>query len=257
MSRRLWLLPLAVATLSCSREPKCHGEVDGDEIRRMEKLVEQGKEPCPKHLAPEIVLDDRGIELNGRRIVGRHGLPVDGVPRKIPPLFDELKRNREKWKIVHPGRSFDATAQIEIPPETDFVTGASVIVTAAFAGFPRSSVRSGGIALTIQYDVPGPPTGEDAPLPPDLYVERTSDGRYDVRLQRGMVGERAPERLLELDSIPSWVDQTCPVPTEPCAQAIMLRVRGEFAITATLVQRLQRTLAFSKRPPWIRFHDPR
>jgi hypothetical protein len=248
------MLSLAVATTSCSREPKCHGAADSDEIRRMQKLVEQGKDPCPMYLAPKIAVDQRGVELNGRRISGHPVLPIDGAPGKIPALFAELKMNREAWKTVHPAMSFDATAHIDIPAETDFAAGASAILTAAFAGYPRSRVRSGGVDLALDYDVPRPPHEEEQP-PSDLYVERSSDGRYDVYFQRGRVRGRAPEGPLELDSIPSWVDAMCPVPTEPCVDAIMLRVRGEFVIAATLLQRLQRTRAFSQRPPRIRLRD--
>jgi hypothetical protein len=249
--RAAWLVLLAVG---CSREPKCYGEVDNDDMLRMQKEIAAGREPCPMHLTPKLVVDERGLELNSRRIGSREALPVDGTPRKIAPLFDELKRGRETWKILHPSVPFEPIVEITIPPDADFVPAASAIVTAAYAGYPHSSVRSGGMVLDLVYDVPRPPSDEAQPES-DLYVERLPDARYDVHFRRGTIRARAPARPLELDSIPGWVDEMCPVPSEPCASAISLNIRGEFVIAATLLQRLQRTRVFSQRPPWIRFRD--
>ena len=173
-----------VVLASCRRAPKCEGELERDDLYLLQKLENDGKYPCPEHLQPAIEVRPNGVTLNGKRVASREALPV-GTPRRIQGLFNALKQNRETWKQVHPGMSFDAHPKIDIDGACDFGTGAGALMSTAFAGYPNALVRSGGVVFEMYYAVPGPLMPDDQrPRPTELLVVRKGEGRYVPAVRR-------------------------------------------------------------------------
>ncbi len=216
----------------------------------MQEDVNEGKEPCPEHKNPKIQLSDRGVELDGRAIAGRDTIAVEGSARKIGPLFTELKNGRELWKQLHPGIPFEPVASLEIPADTPFAAGASMMVTTAYAGYPVQHVVSGGISFDVGYETPRPiDSGPPVVL---LTVERVAGGRYDVAIRRDSVIVVSSQTPLAFDAVLDWV-RSYSGESLTCPSVIALTVPGEFVVTATLIRRLLDLPTLAKKPPTISF----
>ncbi|MCC6662933.1 MAG: hypothetical protein IT375_04270 [Polyangiaceae bacterium] len=227
-------LPLVLALGACQRAPRCDGEPDDRDLERMRDLIESGKEPCPEHLRPQIVLDRSGLTLNGKRLMAREAI----APGRIAPLFSALKQNRETWKMTHPGRSFDARPKLSIDPETETWLAASVMASTAFAGYPDQQLRVGQLDLFVPYAVPGPPQ-PDAPPAVALHLERRESGALGARfLVAKIVRESSPD-LEGFAPLAEWVASRCVATPQPCASAIVLSVRGPFIGTLELLRAVQ------------------
>lgn len=256
MARRLTVLVMLLAAVgpgaACRREPKCEGELTSDELYRLQELDANGKYPCRGHLEPTIEVGPDGIVLNGRAVARREDLPTDR-PRLIQKLRDPLKTNRETWKQIHPGRPFEAHPQISIDGGSSFATGASALVSTAYAGYPNARVSSGGVVFEMLYDVPGPPRPdeEEHQLPTEI-VFRAGNGGYDVALRKGRTVIGASDGPLALDAVPGWVAQRCSALPEPCAAVLVLDLQGEFAVAATLIRSIMDGPGFRRAVPTIK-----
>lgn len=227
-------LALALAMSACQRAPKCEGEPDDRDLERLRDLIESGKEPCPEHLRPKIVLDRGGLALNGKRLTSR-----DAIGRgRIPPLFSALKQNRESWKTTHPGRSFDAEPVLSIDPETETAIAASAVVSTAFAGYPNQKLKVGKLVLAVPYWVPGPPSPDAAP-PVELVLERRANGALGARFMIAKVVREASPDLEGFGSVANWVASRCVEPSKPCATSIALSLTGPFVGALELLQAVQ------------------
>jgi hypothetical protein len=262
---RVWLrgfAPLLALLLvtSCKRTPKCEGELERDDVYRLQELTRDGEYPCPGHLKPTISVRRDGVELNGLRVASEAQLPTGSV-RKIQGLFDALKQNRETWKQVNPGSMFDARPNITIDGGCDFATGAGALMTAAFAGYPSSLVSSGGVLFDLHYEVPGPPMpDEEPPRKPrqELLIVRSPAGGYTVAVREGAtVIHYSGKKPLAFDAVPGWVAQHCAsTGKDPCVNVLVLNVPGEFALTATLIRSILDGPGFKKFVPTVRFVTP-
>lgn len=239
------LLASAVLSTGCTK-PRCRGEPDKDEMRRMQELVAANREPCPEHVKPVIELDASGIVVNGHRVARAEDLPSDR-PRKIQGLFDELKHNREIWKQLHPGSMFEASPKLRIAPGIDPVVCTSTVLSTAFAGYPDLDVVSGSTELRMRYDVPGPPNPDAEPRL-ELHLERVPDGRQLVRFQRdNAVVVASPE--LGFETVPGWVSQYALL---GCPDVVVARPSGDFVVTLTLLRNVLDAPAMGRCRPLIR-----
>jgi hypothetical protein len=246
-----WALVLiaAASTASCS-EPKCRGELSSDDTIKLHKLVMAGKDPCPEQLHPKIEASRRGVTLGGRLLM-RDGLPEQRVV-KLKPLFDELKQNRENWKMVHPGDEFVADPTLRIDPDSDAGLGASALSTTAYAGYPSIHLACGGLAFDLAYAVQGPPQ-PDQPASVELVIEWLGGGSYAARyVQGGAVLDRS-DTPLAFDAVVSWAAAHCPDPRKGCARAIALSPRGTFLVAATLLDKLLKEPVIARHTPAVRF----
>lgn len=247
-----FLLALSVC-VACKRTPKCAGELDRDDLLRLQELAADDKYPCPEHLEPSIEVRPKGVRLNGKLVATEAALPI-GKARRINGLFGALKQNRETWKQSHPGQSFDARPKLDIDPMCDFGTGAAALMTTAYAGYPNLRFRSGGIELELYYDVPGPPRPDaDDFAPTELWVTRNDSGRYLAQVKQNSVLVQTSEQALGIDAAASWVATRCAGPGGRCANVIVLGSNGEFLGAATLLHLLLKTPPFKARPPTVRF----
>jgi hypothetical protein len=253
MSSRATAVVLALwgvlALSGCNRDPRCRGELSGEEIARLEDLSARGAAPCPELRDPTVRLGAKGIELSGRVIATRDELPRDGYARPITVLHAELAQNRATWSRVHPREKFEGRASIELAPASDFIAGASTIVSVVKAGYPQARVDVGGVSFEATFELTRPPRGSSEP-PRDLYIERKSDGKHSAEIREGKIVVTYLENPSGVDGVTSWIDKTCAVTR---CDAIELQMPGEFRLTADLLRRLLSLETFTKRPPTLRF----
>jgi hypothetical protein len=248
LRRSLVLLTLAVSAASCQK-PKCRGELDRDDLRRLQKLTEDGKDPCPEHLHPSISAGKDGVKLGDRLLVRE--APPDGRVLRLDALFRELKENREIWKQLHPGDRFMAEPVVRIDPACSAALGASTLASVAFSGYPKIHLVSGAFELDFDYAVPGPPR-PDAPMPREIYVYWRGAGNYHAQLREGEILVADVERS-SFDGVADWIAGTCGESSGPCAGDIVLRPRGEFLSVAALMKSVLGRAEISRHPPPVRF----
>ncbi|MEZ4226257.1 MAG: hypothetical protein R3B13_35245 [Polyangiaceae bacterium] len=246
----LGLLLVCALVGGCSRKPTCRGEPEQEELYRMQQQVNDGTEPCPEHLKPKIVLDASGLHLNGERVLRQEGLKV-GTHTRISPLFDRLKQNREVWKMLHPGESFDASPTLELAGDADASVGGSVVTTTAFSGYPNQHLVVGGIAMDLRYDVPGPPH-PDAPPRVELRLERTAAG-YQARYVQGSVVLAGTDAAQSFTTVPRWATAHCPTSQGACADALALQSSGPFSAAVALLKNVLDAFPPAKRPRGVKF----
>lgn len=244
---------LCALAAGCQRAPKCNGEPDQDELYRMQQSIQDGKEPCPEHLKPKIVLDSAGLRLNGELVARPDELGLTRHTR-LRPLFDRLKQNRETWKMTHPGEDFLAEPTLEIAGDADVLVGASIVTTTAYAGYPFQRIRVGGIELDLPYAVPGPPN-PDAPARIDLRIDRADDGSYRARYVQDSVVMVRMDEPLGFEDVPRWATRSCPVQAGPCASVIAVRTSGPFVSAVTLIKNVLDRFPPARRPRMVRFFE--
>lgn len=252
----LCLLSLT-ALPSCRKEVPCYGEVSVDDLYRQQKrMMDDGVELCPQHLAPKIVADGSGVSLDGRKLADRAELPSGSV-RKVQALFTELKLYRERWKQLHPSKMFDAHATVVIGGELDALAGISVLQTTAFAGYPRMRVECAGVLSEIYWAVPGPPQPEgEAPSRETMRVMRSSDGWFTLSLPDSKP-RVSDAHARDVPGLLSSVQEACSGRGGACAHILEIEAReGSFAEVARLVSLLMSAPAFSRRLPTLRLKAP-
>jgi hypothetical protein len=236
------------------RSPKCHGELDQDDLYRLQQLDKEGKYPCPEHLSPAIQVSADGVVLNGRHIVRADDMPPAGPLKRIRPLFTELKMARETWKQIHPGEMFDPLPSLEIASDLEASVAASAIASTVFAGYPHLHLKTGGVFVDLYYAVPGPPRA-DNDVDNSVLIERMMDGSQRVSFRRGNVPFESTPGPIPFEQVPVWVSESCKKSSGPCPATVVLRPSGPFVVTATLLRNLIDRQALGPRLIQMRFAD--
>lgn len=240
----------------CRGQPKCHGELDHDDLLRLQELSETGKYPCKEHLEPAIEVTREGVTLSGRPVAPAAELPTGPAPKRIHGLFSALKANREIWKQVNPGRPFDAHPNVHLDGQSAFVVGAGALMTVAYAGYPQATVRAGNVSFEMLYAVPGPPTPDEEAKPTtELWVSERAGRGYSAVLREGSV-VRAASPELRFEGVPGWIALECASRADPCAKVLVLDLSGDFIVAASLVQSIGGGPGFRTGPPLLRFAMP-
>ena len=258
MSPRL-LAPVltALALCACKRAPSCFGELDRDDLYRMQKAIADGQEPCPHWSRPRLVVDQASVSLDGQVLAPRSSLP-SGAARRVDPLYFQLKTNREYWKQLHPSKPFEPQVRATLAGDLDALAGISILTTTAYAGFPRMQVLAGGVAFSAYWAVPGPPSPDEEEQPVTLRVAPDKDERYEWRIDGG------PKKLppsggisRDLPALLESVGEACQPRPAPCAHIVELRfARGDFMQVATLARALMGSRVFASREPTLRLAGP-
>jgi hypothetical protein len=249
-----------VPSLACKRKPVCHGNLgddpEKDDLVRMYKSIQDGVEPCPQHLRPKVVVSATGVVLDGRTIVASSALPI-GTLKKVEALFTELKAYRELWKMTHPALAFEAQLTAVIDPDIDGSAGASILQTAAFAGFPRMRVESGGVTFETYWSVPRPPRPGDEETE-SLYLRRTTQGWYELRFVGPPKKNRpADASARDVAALLEELATTCASRSGACADVLAVGVdHPTFLELAQLVRAILGSPAFSRRSPELKFVAP-
>lgn len=252
----LRILPVVLAAAlfaSGCRGPKCHGELESDDLYKLSKLVDQGEDPCPEHVRPTLELSREGLKLNQRLIAAPDQL-AGNHPRRVQPLFAELKNAREIWKQIHPAQMFEADPTLKIDSDVESDLAASVIITTAFAGYPAQKIQSGGSSFHLFYDVPGPPDPESPRYRAELRLGTTKDGRRTTSLggPRIVVVDSTPVAV-SFENVPASVKHWCRDIKPPCADVLVISATGPFDATMTLLQNVASLPVFGGQMPLVRF----
>ena len=159
-------LPLSLvlaATLlgACKRTPpaplpSCRDDLARPDVMRLQQRAREGADPCPELAAPKIEVDAQGVSLDGVVVVAPSELPSRRA-ENIAPLFQKLEGRRHLWKQIHPGETFAPKVDLVVAPEIGGNEGASVVRSAAWAGFDAIHVKSGDVTVDFAYATPRPP----------------------------------------------------------------------------------------------------
>lgn len=152
------------------------------------------------------------LELKDDRVVldGRHDFSCTTTTmRRIALLDDELAKNVGLWKMRHTGGRFEDVelATVTVNDAMGVVPVASVLMTAAGAGYPRMRVVAGGRTLTIRWNTPSP----SAPPRDTLEVSQLENG---VRLVF-----RGPSGLIRPNQNVASADEVGPALAKRCASS--------------------------------------
>ena len=218
---KLWTATALATTLlfACKKPLKCT-DLDRDDTLRLGQEYNAGRDPCPGLTAPKLTLNAAGLSLDGVRLAGKPELPA-GAVRRVDALFTQLKARRESWKQMHAGANFAAKLDADIADGVDAVAAASVLQTAAYAGFPTVHVHGGATPLDIVLYVPGPPK-PGAPPATKLHVD-------------------------DVAGVASAIAAQC----TPRCDAVFIQPRGTFGDTARVVSAVLSASPFAGNAPWI------
>lgn len=162
---------VAFLTCGCKKPPTDDKpEATADQLYAEQERIQKGEVVGEPLRAPKVVVDATRVTVNGHLVVTRSEL---GVPDwRVQKLFSWAKGLREHWKMIHPGESFQAAADITLPPDCSFVEGATVAKTLAYAGYgPNQTFHSGPLTTRIDFTVPGPPHFDEEPKPKPKTLE--------------------------------------------------------------------------------------
>jgi hypothetical protein len=116
--------------------------------------VSDGESVCPELLMPAIVVDDRGVSLDGHFVVARSAFP-SGVMKPIQRLELFLKADKELWKSTHLADvTFAPETSLTLAGDVDVVTGTNVVVTAVFAGYVSMHLRTSRAGQHLHSTIP-------------------------------------------------------------------------------------------------------
>jgi hypothetical protein len=211
--------------------------VDRDELLRETRRVAQGEDVGAALADPVIVVDARGLTVNGRTLLLSQPLTVPITESKrlmrIDEEFNWLEGLREHWKEIHAGTNFPGNAEVTLADDTSLRVADSVLQTAAVAGFPNVHVTSGGVSFAARMWIPGAPPPDGAPASARLAVVTVRPGAgswsYATTVKNGAACEHTPESVLG-DALSSPVNAVC---TEGVACVISVgAVDGTFADVA-------------------------
>ena len=90
-------------------------------------------------LAPIIVIDQRVVTLDGRRMADTQTLAATAAVERIEQLIQDLEQTRRNWSIIHPREPFPGTVIIQADREIDFRVVKKVMFSVAQAGYVNIS----------------------------------------------------------------------------------------------------------------------
>ena len=158
----LFSLLLAMTVLgACKRTPPtpppaCRDDLSRADVMRLQQRAREGADPCPELASPKLVVDAHGVSLDGAIVVAPGDLPSRRA-ENIAPLFQKLEGRRRLWKQIHPGETFTPSVDLVVAPEIGANEGASVVRSAAWAGFDAIHLKSGDVSVDFAYATPRPP----------------------------------------------------------------------------------------------------
>jgi hypothetical protein len=155
------LAVLATGAASCKRPPKPAPPQCGDDLSRadvtyLQQQVQRGNDPCPDLATPKVTVDARGVGVDGRLVVLSKDVP-SARARNIASLFQTLVGRRRLWRELHPGALFEPELTLTASAGVSAVAGASVVRSAAWAGFHKVHLASGDVVVDFDYATPLPP----------------------------------------------------------------------------------------------------
>jgi hypothetical protein len=248
--------------------PMCHaylapgGKLSPDDVSRLERSA-GANDPCPALGAPALEVGPRGAVLDGNVVVLPADLPV-GKGRRVDPLFDDMRSDRDLWKRLHPGRPFGPVLDVTVAPDVDVVAAASVLYSASLAGYPQMRLHAAGGELSIL--CARPLLGATDIYPMMLRVAVRPDGRVDVhfeRLRAPMMPPNLPTPasptgpLPDGKSVAAFVEGACASTAKGCVDVLAVRAEaGKFEPVVRLAREVLGAGPLVAAPPLVTFEVP-
>jgi hypothetical protein len=205
-----------MAVAACRTECLADEKASREQISREQKAMLRGQGICSELLSPKIALLDDRLTLTATKenVLARRGeLPPAEITR-LAILDERLRAYREHFKLVRSAETFDPTLSIDFDPALELAKAASVLTTAAYAGYPRSNVHVKELDLAVQWWVPPPSEAHAAVVA--LCIEPQPSGRHTLRFE----GREAPAReAASLDALGGAIDAAC-ASVVPCARIV-------------------------------------
>jgi hypothetical protein len=159
-----------------------------EQIAREQKAVLRGQGICKELVTPTLNLTGESLVLSATRenvLAKRSDLPPKAIHR-VDVLHDRLKIYKEHFRAVRAAEPFQPTLYATFDPALELPRAASILATAAYAGYGHMKVQAGaGELITVDWWV-GPPErsriGAGAPPPTALCVGGLGATDYAVWL---------------------------------------------------------------------------
>jgi len=245
--------------------PDPEGSITYEREEQAKKAAAKNPTFCDELRRPSVSLEGDWLTLGGRRLVGRPELSTQKLTH-VASLTEPLRRMREQWKVVHPGRSFESDLDVRIDPQIETVRAVSVLGDAAYYGYPTMRVTAGAIAFAGTWWLPGPPDGN----PPILGRLTIDSGE-----ERFHIEARGPKCAVERRTIAqaelaetvrafckkyvrerpdaAWGGESPPPEYGRCFDVVLVKAhpRTPFAVTASRVKTALEALADQKPAPEV------
>jgi hypothetical protein len=201
----LLTIGLTAASLGCRTQCRADEKASREQVLREQKAVLRGQGTCLELAYPKIALTDARLVLTATKenvLARRDDIPVAEVKR-IAPLDERLRGYREHFKQVRAADPFEPTLYVTLDPALEPAKAASVLATAAYAGYRRSRVYVGDIDLTLDWWVP---PAEERGDQVALCVDVRSAGRFGLRFQGRLIPAR---EVASLEALGTEIAAAC------------------------------------------------
>lgn len=89
--------------------------------------------------APTVAVNGNQVLVDGTSVGSIRAIEERGTLQKIDGLFDMLRRKRELWVSLHPGKPFPGVCLLQVDSAVPALVVKSVFQTAAYAGYGNVS----------------------------------------------------------------------------------------------------------------------
>ncbi len=216
---------------------------------REEKAVYRGQPICRELLTPRLAVTGDHVVLSAVHenvIAARSDLPANEVKR-VEPLFTRLKAYRAHFKRMRGADGFDATLSVTVDPKLEEARLASLLVSAAQAGYPRSQLYVEARHVEVQW---WQPTKTMAPIRA-LCIDPRAGGKVGVRARAG--DAHAPREASSVSALTAEINAAC-AGLDRCADVVAISAppAGTAADAIVLLEAIYQATPFAlSRPPVV------
>jgi hypothetical protein len=241
---------LVLTTVACRTECLADEAATRDQLAREQKAVLRGQGTCKELVTPKLslVADRLTVTSTKEHVLGlRRELPTTEL-RRFDPLHERLKSYRDHFKIVRAAEPFQPMVYIDLDPALEPVRAATVLATAAFAGYPRFRIYTNDLVLDVDWWTS--PTPDDRRAIAALCIEPRPEGRLQLRFDGSGAEGRHRRVATSLDALGAEIAAVCEG-RSPCADLIaFLEPDGAtFIDVAHLIQAAFGASPFAERKP--------
>lgn len=217
---------------------------------REEKAVYRGQPICRELLRPRLAVTGDHVVLSAVHenvIAARSDLPATEVKR-VEPLFGRLKAYRTHFKRMRGADGFDATLSVTVDPKLEEARLASLLFTAAQAGYPHSQLHVEDRHVEVQWWQPAKTVAQMRAL----CIDPRPGGKVGVRARAG--DERARREAASVQTLPPEINAAC-AGLDRCADVVGIAAAPEAGTAAdafVLLEAIYQSTPFARsRPPVV------
>lgn len=207
---------VSAALLGCRTECAVDGPEPAEaQYAREEKAVYRGQPICRELLTPRLAVTGDHVVLSAVHenvIAARSDLPASEVKR-VEPLFVRLKSYRTHFKRMRGADGFDATLSVTVDPKLEEARLASLLLSAAQAGYPRSQLYVEARHVEVQWWQPAKTVAQIRAL----CIDPRAGGKVSVRVG----DDRAPREAATVTSLSTEINTAC-AGLDRCADVVAI-----------------------------------